>query len=263
MKSATSFKKATSGVSLSLLAILIYMVLLIPPAIIIVTSFTSQPYPTLPKGIDLRWYSALLEDAELIGALINSGIVAALSSLLAIAIGTTTAIGYVKAEFRHKEALSTIMLLPLMISPVITGIAIVRYSRLMGLDSNLLVIILAHSILVFPYVFLIIRSELMSFDERYEEASKILGADSIQTTLNITLPIISPAMVSSYILAFVVSFGEFTATQFLVSPSTTTVPVIIYTMLREGLSPVVSSLSTVLIILMLIGGVLSAVLGNN
>lgn len=263
MTSQKTILDTTLKSGLSVLSALIYLLLLIPPGIIIITSFTAKSYPTLPQTIDFKWYAALLENSQLIDATVMSLTVAIVASLLSVVMGTVTAMGYVKSDFEYKEFVSTIMLLPLMISPVITGIAIIRYAGMIEIESNLLVITLAHSILVFPYVFLIIRSELISFNERYEKASRVLGADSIQTTLNVTIPIISPAMVSAYILAFVVSFGEFTATQFLVSPGTTTVPVIIYTMLREGLSPIVSSLSTVLIILMLLGAIISAKLERD
>lgn len=258
-----SHKESISSFALSIISVIIYMIILIPPAIIVITSFTSQSIPTLPNNIDLRWYDALLQDDQLIGALVNSIIVATFSTLLAVVIGICTALGYVKSEFKYKNSISTLMILPIMISPVITGIAIVRYASILDISSNYLILILAHSVLVLPYVFLLIRAELVTFDIEYEQASRILGANSIQTMLNVTLPNIFPAIVSAYTIGFVVSFGEFTATQFLVSPGTTTVPVIIYTMLREGLTPVISSLSTVLIILMLVGGILSSILGSG
>lgn len=86
----------------------------------------------------------------------------------------------------------------------------------------------------------------------------MLDANSVETVCNVTLPVISPSAVSAVIIAIVVSFGEFTATQFLISPDTTTVPVIIYTMLRAGLSPKISALSTLLVVVMVLGALASS-----
>ena len=237
--------------------------LLIPVATIALTSFTPANFPTIPQGeYTLKWYGELVASRELTGALYTSFVVAAVSSILAGLVGTITAFGFVRSELPHKEELATVMLLPLMISPVITGLAIVRYAGEIGLPSGYPTLILGHSILTLPYVFLITRSRLLTFDEGLEDASRIMGANSVETAVNVTLPIISPSVISGILIAFVVSFGEFTATQFLISVDTTTVPVIIFTELRAGLSPTISALSTVLMILMVLGAVLSGIVSR-
>ena len=227
--------------------------LLLPVVIVVLTSFTTQSFPAIPQeGVSLKWYAELLADQKLLDALTVSLIVATASAVLSAIVGTIAAVGFVRGEFPYKEQISTAMLLPIIISPVITGIALVRYFSTVGLSSGYPALVLGHTVLSLPYVFLLVRSELLTFDQDLERASRILGADPVTTFRHVTGPIISPAILAGGFIAFVVSFGEFTATQFLISPDTSTVPVVIYTMLRTGLTPTINALSVVLIVVMLL-----------
>lgn len=231
----------------------IFVFLLLPVIIVIATSFTTKSFPVLPtEGFSFKWYRQLLIDQQLLDALTVSLIIAVSSSILSAIIGTIAAFGFVRSELPYKEQISTVMLLPMIISPVVTGIALVRYFGTISLPSGYPALVLGHTVLTLPYVFLLVRSELVTFDEDLEQASRVLGADSIATFRHITGPIILPAIFSGLFIAFVVSFGEFTATQFLISPDTSTVPVVIYTMLRTGLTPTINALSVVLIVIMLV-----------
>lgn len=232
---------------------LVFAFLLLPVLIVVLTSFTTQTFPAIPQeGVSLKWYKELLGSQKLIDALTVSLIVATCSSILSAIVGTIAAFGFVRGEFPYKEHVSTVMLLPMIISPVITGIALVRYFGTISLPSGYPALILGHSVLSLPYVFLLVRSELVTFDQDLERASRVLGANPVTTFRHVTGPIISPAILAGTFIAFVVSFGEFTATQFLISPETSTVPVVIYTMLRTGLTPTINALSVVLIVIMVI-----------
>lgn len=245
------------------IALFVYAVLLIPIIIIILTSFTPRSFPTIPTDeFSVIWYLELVRNAEIMGALVTSLVVATISSLLAGALGTATAFGFVRSDLPHKETLSTLMLLPLMISPVITGLALIYYFGELGVGTGFITIVFGHTVLTFPYVFLIVRAELATFDQELEKASRILGAGPLESVVNITLPNIFPALFSGVLIAFVVSFGEFTATQFWTSPGTTTVPVIIYTMTRSGLSPEISALSTILVVVMFSAAAISALVNR-
>jgi len=245
-------------------ALAVYAVLLVPVIMVILTSFTTSTAPTVPtEGVSLEWYRELLGSSQIMDALVVSTVVAVTSALLSGLLGTVTAFGFVRAEFPYKETLSTFLLLPLMISPVITGLAIVQYAGKVGLTGNYGPIILGHVVLTLPYVFLIIRARLVTFDETLEQASWTMGANKLETVLNVTLPIVAPSVLTGILIAFVVSFGEFTATQFLISPGTTTVPVIIYTELRTGLEPTISALATVLAVVMLVAALLGEYFGED
>ncbi|WP_136590974.1 ABC transporter permease [Salinigranum halophilum] len=241
------------GLTLRVMVTVVFGFLLLPVVIVVLTSFTTQSFPAIPQeGVSLTWYAELLADQKLLDALTVSLIVATASAVLSAIVGTIAAVGFVRGEFPYKEQISTAMLLPIIISPVITGIALVRYFSTVGLSSGYPALVLGHTVLSLPYVFLLVRSELLTFDQDLERASRILGADPVTTFRHVTGPIISPAILAGGFIAFVVSFGEFTATQFLISPDTSTVPVVIYTMLRTGLTPTINALSVVLIVVMLL-----------
>jgi len=254
-----SITNRIQSLGLRLSTLVVYTLLLAPVVVIVLTSFPVSEFPRIPQqGISLRWYAAILENNDLIAALQTSFFVATVASIGSGILGSVTAYGFVRGEFPYKESLSTFMLLPLMISPVITGIALIRFSTdILNMQNGLSRMVFAHVFLTFPYVFLLVRAELVTFDERVEQASRVLGANGTETIANVTIPLIFPSILSSMIISFVVSFGEFTATQFLVTFDSVTVPVIIYTMRREGLTPEISALSTVLILVMLAGVVVS------
>jgi len=241
------------GLTFQGIVALMFAFLLLPVVIVVLTSFTTQTFPAIPQeGFSLEWYRQLLQDEKLLGALTVSLIVATGSAILSAIVGTIAAVGFVRSTFPYKQQISTVMLLPMIISPVITGIALVRYFSTIQLSSGYPALILGHTVLSLPYVFLLVRSELLTFNEDLERASRVLGADPATTFRLVTGPIISPAILAGGFIAFVVSFGEFTATQFLISPDTSTVPVVIYTMLRTGLTPTINALSVVLIIVMVV-----------
>jgi ABC-type spermidine/putrescine transport system permease subunit II len=253
--------RAVSKLSLPTVLVLAYGVLLLPIAMVVASSVTAQPFPTVPETVDFRWYGELLGDSRIHSTLATSFVVATLSSIAAAVIGTISAFGFVRYDFPYKEALSTAMILPLIISPIITGVAILQFASRIGVSTGYPTLVAGHTVLVFPYVFLIIRSALSSFDTRLEDASVVMGATPTASFVNVTLPTISPAIVSAVLVAFLVSFGEFTATQFLVSADATTVPVVIYTMMRTGVTPVITALGTVLIAFMVAVGVISEFAG--
>ena len=229
----TALAQRLSGLTFRSIVAIVFAFLLLPVVIVVLTSFTTQTFPGIPQeGLSVEWYEQLLQDEKLLNALTVSLVVATGSAILSAAIGTVSAVGFVRAEFPYKQQISTVMLLPMIISPVITGIALVRYFGTIQLPSGYPALILGHTVLALPYVFLLVRSELLTFDQDLERASRVLGADPVTTFRHVTGPIISPAILAGGFIAFVVSFGEFTATQFLISPSTSTVPVVIYTMLQ-------------------------------
>lgn len=241
--------------------LLVYAIMLIPIVIVVLTSFTVQSAPTIPHdGVTLNWYVELAGDRRIISALIVSTIAAILAALLAGLIGTITAFGFVRSDLPYEEELATFLLLPLMISPIITGFAINRYAGTLNIPRGYPAIILAHSVLALPYVFLIVRSQLITFDDRLEDASHVMGAGKLETIINVTLPNIAPGIIAGMLLAFIISFGEFTATQFLVTVDTTTIPVILFTMIGTGMTPVISALATVLVVILIALGVVSELL---
>lgn len=229
--------------------LVVYLLMLLPLVVIIVNSFNPSRLGNFPpQSLSLRWYESLLADELMLRALSTSiqvGIAAAVGAGL---IGTLTAMGFVRKDFRMQDALVIVMLSPLLVPPIIVGVASTIFFTQIGLSRTIAWLIVMHTLLGLPYAFLIIRSQLYLFDETLEEAAQTLGADRLTTFREVTLPLIAPSVITAMVIVFVISFGEFTATQFWVKRTTTTVPVVIFSMLRTSISPQIDALATVMLV---------------
>jgi spermidine/putrescine transport system permease protein len=225
-----------------------YLFLLFPLAIVILISFNQSRFPTFPpEGFSLRWYHEFFTSPDMLSAVVNSFIVATGAAIVAGMIGTITAYGFVRRDFAGKSVLATVLLVPLLVGNIVIGIALSAYFVSLGMEQNYLLLIIAHSVLAIPYVFVIVRVQLSGFNESLEEAALTMGANEIETFVEITFPLITPGIAAGMLFSFVVSFGEFTATQFWIDPGTTTAPVQIYSMLRTGITPTINAMATILI----------------
>lgn len=229
---------------------LLYLFLLLPLLVVILISFTPSQYPEFPPdGFSLDWYAQFFGSERLLSALGNSVIVAAGSAIVAGLVGLISAIGFVRRDFEYKNVLSSLLFLPMLISPVVIGVALTAFLTSIGMQKNYLLLILGHSTLVLPYVFVTVRAQLYGFDQTLEEAARTMGANELETFVEVTLPRIMPGLGAGMLLAFVISFGEFTATQFWVQPETVTAPIEIYTMVRTSLTPEINAMATILMII--------------
>ncbi|WP_424004905.1 ABC transporter permease (plasmid) [Haloarcula salina] len=244
---------------------LLYLFLLLPLFIVVLISFNPTQYATFPpEGLSLTWYQTFFASDRLLDALVSSFVVAAGSALVAGLVGLISAIGFVRRDFRYKSVLSSLLFLPMLISPVVIGVALTAFLTDVGMQKNYLFLVLGHSTLVLPYVFVTVRAQLFGFDRSIEEAALTLGANELETFVEVTLPSIMPGLAAGMLLAFVISFGEFTATQFWVQPDTVTAPIEIYTMVRTSLTPEINAMATVLMIItVVIPLLLDVALGKN
>lgn len=239
----------TKWAAIKAVTLLVYAAMLLPLVVIIINSFNPARLGGFPPAsISFRWYEALIKDELMLQALWNSVLVGVAAAFLAGLIGTLTSIGFVRKRFRLKNGLVIVMLSPLLIPPIIVGVAATIFFTQLGIGRSIWWLIVMHTLLGLPYAFLIIRSQLYLFDETLEEAAKTMGADRITTFREVTLPIIAPSIITAMVIVFVISFGEFTATQFWVERTTTTVPVVIFSMLRTSISPKVDALAVVMLV---------------
>lgn len=234
---------------IQLVSLIVYLSMLIPLAVVVINSFNPQRIAGFPpESLTLKWYYAFLEDDLFIDAVVVSVKVGIAAALLCGAIGTATAMGFVRKRFPAQKALSIALLTPMLVPPVIIGVASTILFVEIGWKRSIWWLVVMHTLLSLPYAFLIVRSRLYLFDETLEDAAMTLGADRLTTFREVTFPIISPAIITSMVLAFVISFGEFTATQFWVQRETTTVPVVIYSMVRTLITPKVNVLATLVLV---------------
>lgn len=239
--------KLAAGMLYSLVGLTIIF-LMLPIVVIIPISFSSAQYLTFPPpGYSLQWYERLVERPEWASSLWLSVRVAALCMIFSLILGVSAAFALVRGRFRGKNVIYSAILSPMILPHVIISLgAFFLFSRLHLLGS-VWAIALGHTIIVFPIVVIIVSATLRGFDRRLEQAAIILGASPLRAFWRITLPIIRPAVVSSGLFAFLLSFDELLLSLFLSDLTSTTLPMRIWENTFMEISPVIAAVSTLLV----------------
>jgi spermidine/putrescine transport system permease protein len=217
---------------LRLFFVLVVVFLYAPILILVVFSFNNSQVPTFPlSGFTLHWYSAFASNSDLRGALETSGIIAALSSVGAVLLGTLASIALVRRSFRAKAPVSALLLSPLVIPYVVFGISLLLLFHTIGIPRSVLTVVIGHIVISLPYAILVLMPRLQQIDSSLEEAAYDLGAGRLRTFRSITFPLILPAVVSAYLIAFTTSFDEYAVASFVVG-TRVTFPIYLYSALR-------------------------------
>jgi putrescine transport system permease protein len=237
--------------------------LYIPMIILIIYSFNDSKLVTVWAGFSTRWYGELMQNEAFLGAAWVTLKVAVMSSTLATVLGTMAAYVLVRAgRFYGRTLFSGMIYAPLVMPEVITGLSLLLLFISIGLDRGVLTIVLAHTTFSMCYVSVVVSSRLMTFDRSLEEAALDLGCSPAQAFRLITLPIIAPAVISGWLLAFTLSLDDLVIASFTSGPSSTTLPIKIFSAVRLGVSPEINALSTLMIAIVTVG-VISASLVNK
>ena len=211
---------------------LVVVFLYAPIVILLIFSFNNSAVPTFPlSGFTLHWYHQFLVNADLRAALETSAIIAALSSLGAVVLGILASIALTRRRFRGKAAVSALLLSPLVIPYVVFGISLLLLFHQIGVPRSLLTVVIGHIVITLPYTILVLVPRLDQIDVSLEEAAFDLGASRLRTFRSITLPLILPAVVSAFLIAFTTSFDEYAVASFVVG-SRVTFPIYLYSALR-------------------------------
>lgn len=212
----------------------------------------------------LRWYRALLDNQQILNAAWLSVKVAAMTATGAVVFGTLAGLVLARfGPFRGRTLLSGMTTAPLVMPEVITGLSLlllfVALEQLIGWPAGrgLLTITIAHITFATAYVTVIVQSRLAGFDDSLEEAAMDLGARPAKVFFRITLPLILPAVVSGWLLAFVLSWDDVVIAQFVSGPGSSTLPMVIFSKVRLGVSPDINALATILVLLVAVGVVVS------
>jgi spermidine/putrescine transport system permease protein len=192
-------------------------VLYLPIAVLFLFSINANTTVAFPlRGFTLQWYERAITDDALVKAALNSIKVGVASSTVATLLGTVTALLLMRFEFRGKRLLASLAVLPLIVPYVVLGVALLILFRAIGLDTSAVTVAIAHVVVSLPFVVLIVLSRLVGFDRALEDAAMDLGATYPQTLRLVLLPIIFPAIISAWLVAFTVSFDEIALALFLV-----------------------------------------------
>jgi spermidine/putrescine transport system permease protein len=216
------------GVFFFLLVVFLYA----PILILLIFSFNNSDLPTFPlSGFTLSWYHQFLTDPDLRAALQTSAIVAALSSIGAVLLGVLASMALVRRRFAGKAAVSALLLSPLVIPYVVFGISLLLFFHAVGIQRSILTVVIGHIVISLPYTILVLVPRLDLIDVSLQEAAYDLGASRVRTFRSIVLPLILPAVVSAYLIAFTTSFDEYAVASFVVGTSKT-FPIFLYSALR-------------------------------
>lgn len=234
----------------------IYGFLYIPIIVVIMLSFTDRRIPAFPMtGFSLEWYLQILPpggDQAILGALLQSLQIAVVSALGAGVVGTLTAMGMVRSNFRtrwlNSRLLNTLFLSPIVVPWVVTGISMLTLYNLIGIQGTMGSVIIGHILITIPFVILVVSSRLYGFDRELEEAAKNLGASEVRTFYEVTLPLIMPGIIAGMLFAFTISFDNFTQTFFWAGTGTQTLPIVIYSMIRTGLNPSINAIGSLIVV---------------
>ena len=211
---------------------LIVVFLYAPIVVLLIFSFNDSALPTFPlSGFTLRWYHQFLTNPDLQGALKTSAAVAALSSVGAVILGLLAAIALVRHPFRGTGPVSALLLSPLVIPFIVFGISLLLLFHAFGVELGVKTVVIGHIVITIPYAILVMLPRLQQIDVSLEQAAYDLGASRLRTFRSITFPLMLPAIVSAYLIAFTTSFDEYAVASF-VKGSTVTFPVYLYAALR-------------------------------
>jgi spermidine/putrescine transport system permease protein len=203
-----------------------------PIVILLIFSFNNSAVPTFPlSGFTLHWYHEFIVNGDLRAALRTSALIAAATSVGAVFLGVLASLALVRRAFRSKPLVSALLLSPLVIPYLVFGIALLLLFHALGIPNGVPTVVIGHIVITLPYTILVLVPRLEQIDASLEEAAYDLGASRLRTFRSITLPLILPAVVSAFLIAFTTSFDEYAVASFLVGPSTT-FPIYLYSALR-------------------------------
>jgi len=239
-------------------AALVFGFIYLPVLILIVFSFNNTRSVAVFSGFSTQWYASMAHNSQLLDSARNSLLVGLVTTLVATAIGTLTALAMDRFRFRLRTAFDANLYLPIVIPEIVMGISLLLFfnqalfplvNNIFGirLTTGLHTITLSHIAFDIPFVYVIVRARLADFDRTLEEAAADLGADEWQTFKRVTLPLLMPGIIGGALMAFTLSLDDYLITVFTKGVRDQTMPLYIYSLIRRGITPEINALSTVLL----------------
>ncbi|WP_085033749.1 ABC transporter permease [Ensifer aridi] len=255
MRNTHSF--GVSRVLLTAMSAVTMLFLISPILVIIPLSFNSAPFFTYPMpGFSLRWYSEIFGDSSASQmwqrAIFNSFVVGVSSTVLATTLGTLAALGLSQSKWRHKNLVFAVLVSPLVVPAIVSGLGLFYVFAKMQLVGTFWSLILAHAALGAPFVVITVSATLKGFNDTLLRAAAVHGATPLRAFFEVTLPLISPGVIAGAIFAFVWSWDEIVVTLFLATPPQHTIPIRMWSGVRESFNPTITAVATLLIIMAII-----------
>ncbi len=229
---------------------LFFVYLYLPIAIVVMYSFNDNRLVSVWTGFSLKWYESALMNEDLLAAVKTSLLVAVIATSVATTAALMAAMVIVRGRnVRFRRVSETVVNLPLLLPEIVLSVAVLILFSEIGITDGITKLIIAHSTFCIPFAFLPIRARLQGMEIDFEEASADLYASSWTTFRRVTLPLIFPGLFSGAMLAFVISMDDFITSNMLNSGGATTLPVYIFSLIRQGVTPELNAISTLVIVI--------------
>ena len=227
---------------------LAYVFLYAPLAVVVVYSFNSGPIVSRWEGFSLVWYGEVLGRADVRGAVWTSLQVAVVASAAGTVLAMLAALGVVAMLRRGSSLAVGFLSTPLLIPEIVTAVGTLSFFVLLDFERGMTTLVLAHTAFCIPFALLPIRARLAELDPAVFEAASDLGASGVRLFRRVTLPLLVPGIVSGALLAFIISLDDYLISAFVAGPTSTTLPIFLFGLIRRGASPLINAVSTLLLL---------------
>lgn len=239
-------RKSFNQRALTWLAMGMFLFLYLPIVILIVYSFNDNRFVSVWTGFSTRWYGEVFKDPAVRSALQTSLWIAIWSTVVSTILGTLTAIAMERFRFWGKVTYDAILYLPIIIPDIVMALSTLLFFVLLGVSLSRYTVLIAHIAFNISFVAIVVRARLADMDETLEEAAADLGANPWETFRRVTVPLLLPGIIAGALLAFTLSLDDFVITFFMAGPGSTTLPVLIFSKIRFGVSPEINAISTLM-----------------
>lgn len=240
-------RRRGGGYGLGLATLLVYLFLYAPIAVLVLFSFNRSRLSGRWLGFTGAWYATLWRNEQIFHSLLNSLVVGVAVTLVCVFFGTLAALVFARARLRGRSLLDAVVYMPLLIPEIVIAVALVIFFSRAGLGLSLTTVIIAHTTFCISYVIIVVGARLAGRDRSIEEAAMDLGANEWKTFFRVTLPMAAPGILSAALLVFTTSFDDYLITSFVAGVRSTTLPLVIYSMLKRGITPEINAVSTVIL----------------
>ena len=252
---------------MNLCAAALYMFLYAPIVVVMVFSFNQARFGATWTGFTTQWYGKLFANSQALHAAENTLVLGVFSTLISTVIGTLLGFGMSRYDFPGKRTFARLLYVPVFIPDIVLAVALLLFyslirNRLGLLELGLTTMTLAHVTFQIPFVAIVVRARLVGLDPALEEAARDLGADEWQAFRQVTLPLILPGVLAGGMLAFTLSLDYFVVSFFTSGPGSMTLPILIYSSVKRGITPDINALSTLIILASVLGTIVVAILQN-
>ncbi|SDG19150.1 putrescine transport system permease protein [Limimonas halophila] len=238
-----------------------------PIVFLIVYSFNASDLVTVWTGFSTKWYARLLQDDQILSAAYTSLQVAVITACIAVVLGTLAGMALARyGRFKGRTLFTALITGPLVMPDIVIGLSMlllfVSAAQAIGIPASRGVntIVIAHATFCLAYVAVVVQSRLSSMDRSVEEAAQDLGAPPGKVFVTVTLPIIAPALIAGWLLSFTLSLDDLVIASFVSGPGASTLPIVVFSKVRMGVSPMINALATIIVALVTIAVMITGIL---